>query len=129
MVQCVTEPTHQDGHILDLVVIRQDDDLVKSVIVHSAISDHYAVHVDLNTTKPRLSKKTITYRKYKDINHDVLQQDLLKSDLLLNPDDDLDNLVSQYDSSPNMPPEDFNFCYASSGPMDDWGNTRYKTDM
>jgi len=51
LVQHVSEPTHRDGHILDLAVTRQNDNIVHMASVYSIISDHMAIHIHLNVSK------------------------------------------------------------------------------
>lgn len=51
--QSVTESTHCEGHILDWVMYRPDDNAVKSTTVtHSLTSDHYTVNCILNVDVP-----------------------------------------------------------------------------
>lgn len=52
LLQHVHESTHTDGHILDYVLSRSDEDVIKSVEVSTFLSDHAAVHCDLNIYKP-----------------------------------------------------------------------------
>ena len=68
LIQHVEEPTHIFGHTLDLVITRLSDDVVRdSPRVDSYISDHGVVLFKLNSVKPSLSVKTVSYRKYKAI--------------------------------------------------------------
>ena len=47
--QYVCSPTHRAGHILDLLITRDDDQLVTSVSIHdAAFSDHFVVNCALN---------------------------------------------------------------------------------
>ena len=65
----VEEPTHIFGHTLDLVITRLSDDVIRdSPHVDSYIADHGVVLFKLNSVKPSLSVKTVSYRKYKAIN-------------------------------------------------------------
>ena len=100
--QRVKEPTHIFGHTLDLVITRLSDDVVRdSPCVDSYISDHGVVLFKLNSVKPSLSVKTVSYRKYKAINIQDFQSDLAKSDLCTNHPNSLDELhvVSCYDKT------------------------------
>ena len=48
LCQHVNERTHRAGHILDLVIIRNDDNILQSVTIQdSCISDHYTVKCEL----------------------------------------------------------------------------------
>ena len=67
--QHVEEQTHIFGHTLDLVITRLSDDVLRdSPRVDSYISDRGVVLFMLNSVKPSLSVKTVSYRKYKAIN-------------------------------------------------------------
>jgi len=99
LIQWVKETTHEDGHIIDLVITRHDDTLIKTTTVPTFFSDHGAIHIDMNATKPCVPQKTITFRKYKTINHNVLCNELSTSDLVMSPSNDLNCLVSEYESS------------------------------
>jgi hypothetical protein len=53
LCQSVTEPTHTRGHIVDWVVYRGEDGLLKSTVVdHNLSSDHFCVSCSLNLSKP-----------------------------------------------------------------------------
>ena len=48
LVQHVKEPTHNRGHLLDAVISRQTDDLVKTTSLYNpGVSDHYIVIFDV----------------------------------------------------------------------------------
>ena len=50
--QHVCSPTHRAGHILDLLITRDDDQLVTSVSIHdAAFSDHFIVNCALSMKK------------------------------------------------------------------------------
>ena len=74
--QHVQRPTHQDGHVLDLVFSRQEDNLVLGVSVEHQLSDHNAVHFEMNAAKPNPQRKKVSYRKLKDIDHTRFHDDL-----------------------------------------------------
>lgn len=98
LVQHVTGATHVNGHCLDLVISRLADDLVISTDVSSLVSDHHAVHSNLRLQKPTLSKKSVSFRKYKEIDPVQFRADLLLTSLFRNPASTLDELVTQYNS-------------------------------
>ena len=51
--QAVTVPTHAFGHTLDIVMLRANDDIVRSTTVTQLLSsDHYCVVCDLSAIKP-----------------------------------------------------------------------------
>ena len=77
MHQFVNVSTHVAGHILDVVVARPSDNFIKKVTVHDlSISDHCFVLCESLYRKPRLSKKVVAYRDWKNLNLDLLQEKL-----------------------------------------------------
>jgi len=62
--QHVQERTHRHGHILDLVISRDYDNLIKGVSVSSMLSDYCHINIDLSLQKQSVSSKVISYRKY-----------------------------------------------------------------
>ena len=61
--QLVTAPTHNHGHILDVVITREDDDLIQEVTVLDMVSDHCLIKCSLGIPKLPPISKTITVRK------------------------------------------------------------------
>ena len=57
-----TQATHRAGHILDLIITRNDDkSFIRNVDVHdSTISDHFTLIRSLDIRKPRYERKTIS---------------------------------------------------------------------
>ena len=93
--------THKDGHTLDLVITRSDDDIVSNLSIDSpfVISDHAAVHFHLMLKKPVLEKKLITFRKLRSIDFDSFGSDVTNSSLsslFSTPLPCLDDLISEY---------------------------------
>jgi len=91
--QHVQERTHRHGHILDLVISCDDDNLIKGVSASSMVSDHFLVNINVSLHKQSVSAKVISYRKYKSIDKEAFLADLLVSSLVLDPPDDVDQLV------------------------------------
>ena len=98
LIQYVDSPTHVSGSMLDLVIGRDSDNIVNSVNVEDFLSDHAAVHCSLNLQKQKHSKREITYRKLKCIDHVKFALDISESDLLQNPKTNLEDLVNQYNT-------------------------------
>lgn len=96
LTQHVNERTQIHGHILDLVISRETDDLVKNVCVSSMISDHYLVDIVLSLQKPVLPIKNMKYRKYRSIDKASFTADLNASRLISHPPEDLEKLVDAY---------------------------------
>ena len=99
LVQHVREVTHENGHMLDLVITRADDSIIKSTMVGVLFSDHHTISCVLNVGKPPLPKKQICFRSYKKIDIPKFKEDLLKMPILTNPEPTLDNLLEQYNSN------------------------------
>jgi exonuclease III len=95
--QHIDESTHTKGHIIDWVISRTEDELVKKCTVDSLISDHHAIHIDLSCTKPHPIRKTVTYRSTKDIDVPGFKKDILESALYKNAAKDVDDKVKQYE--------------------------------
>lgn len=71
--QHVDEPTHEKGHILDLVITSTSDHFVSSVdIEHDSYSDHSIILLSLCHKKPQRLTKTITTRKLRHVNTETL---------------------------------------------------------
>lgn len=79
LVQHVEGPTHKENHTLDLVISRDEDDIVSSCTVRDYVSDHNALFVELNCCKKHPERKTITYRNMKSLDSSALQADIEKA--------------------------------------------------
>ena len=98
--QHVITPTHESGNTLDLIITRQCEDLVKETPQSDYhISDHWSVICRLNLDKPRITKKTVTFRRIKDIDLRALSDEISSSDLCTNTPDTLSDLVTCYNST------------------------------
>ena len=98
--QHVTTPTHESGNTLDLIITRQFEDLVKETPISDYhISDHWSVTCRLNLDKPRVIKKTVTFRRIKGVDLGVLSDEISSSDLCANTPVTLNDLVSCYNST------------------------------
>ena len=83
LIQHVTGATHEKGHTLDLVITWEIDSvLLDSPLIGHFISDHAVVNCSLNSVKPSLSKKSITYRKIKAIDITAFKENLISSELM-----------------------------------------------
>ena len=93
--QHICSPTHRAGHILDLLMARDDDQLVTSVSIHdAAFSDHFVVNCALSMEKPLF----VIYRSFKDFDIDLFVSDIRGSFLISDPPNELDDPVALYDS-------------------------------
>ena len=66
LLQHVNETTHIKGHVLDLILSREVDDLsIVNVRIGDAVSDHFLVRCNLSIKRPQQTKRTINYRNLK----------------------------------------------------------------
>jgi hypothetical protein len=100
LVQHVTEATHSAGHILDVVITREVDDLeVQKPTVGDFISDHKIISTVINKSRDKTRKETIRYRKWKDIDDAEMGTDLEKRCANLKNMSNLNYLVQMYSAS------------------------------
>ena len=100
LIQHVTENTHESGHILDLVISRQND-FVSNVRVGEFFSDHKVISFDLKGRRPVPESKTISFRNYKKIDMDYFLREINKQfqdSQSPSSVDEYENLVDSYDS-------------------------------
>jgi hypothetical protein len=77
LVQHVQTPTHDKGHILDLVITRINEAVVTAVeVAVQQISDHAAVLFTLNVARPPRGVKTSSYRNLRSIDIANLCKDI-----------------------------------------------------
>ncbi|KAK3107491.1 hypothetical protein FSP39_015750 [Pinctada imbricata] len=84
--QYVQGPTHVRGHTLDVLISRESGSLVSCTpsiedphlfdSKGNPSGDHFAVHCQLNLTKPQRIRKTVSFRRYNKIAMTDLEQDL-----------------------------------------------------
>ena len=100
--QHVRDSTHKNGHILDLVITRSRDQLVRNVRVSDpAISDHCAVRWEVPCLKkPGLERTSVCLRKLRSIDRDQFVQDIRDSSLMNHQDfRDVSALSDCYDNT------------------------------
>ena len=77
LVQSVKEPTHNRGHIIDWVVHRSEDTIIKSTTVEQELSsDHYCVVCSLDIKLPSVPEVHRVTRSLRSIDMDAFKQDL-----------------------------------------------------
>ena len=96
--QRVTSMTHSSGHIIDFVITRSCESVVQSVSTSDMVTDHAAIHCELNLAKPKRNRTMVQYRKVKAVDRAAFIQDIVDSPLAVSPASALDALVEQYDS-------------------------------
>ena len=74
----VSGSTHKGGHTLDLLLTREaDKDSIKNLTVRNdLISDHYAVHFDIQCLLDHQAKQTLFLRNFKLMNAQDFSADL-----------------------------------------------------
>ena len=83
IIQSVQDPTHQAGHVIDLVLSRSYENLIEDVSVSDVqLSDHFIVqfYIIVQSTS-RSDSKTIFQRNFKNLDIDQFKSDLTQ-DLL-----------------------------------------------
>ena len=96
--QHVDSPTHSGGHILDLVISKDNTQLVQSVSVAEGISDHHSILIDLNIAMQKKKVVKRTFHQFKKLDMVKFQQDIINSELYDNSSADVDALAAQYHS-------------------------------
>ena len=77
LTQSVSEPTHNQGHLLNLVFSKQSDNILTSTKLHHGLtSDHTAILCKLDVSVPVQKPKTFLYRCLKKIDTGAFKQDL-----------------------------------------------------
>ena len=69
LINRVDFPTHRLVNTLDLIITSEDDFLIPCMSQGHLFSDHHMVIFNLSLPKKELKKKTITYRKLKNIDY------------------------------------------------------------
>ena len=68
LTQSVSEPTHNQGHLLDLVFSKQSDNILISTKLHHGLtSDHTVIFCKLDVSVPVQKPETFSYRCFKKI--------------------------------------------------------------
>lgn len=94
LYQSVDRPTHLANHIIDFVISRQDDKLVKQTRVSDMITDHALVKTYLAVKKPTTVHKSRKIRKIQSIDIDKFKQDMAAKLSLTAITDSPDSLAS-----------------------------------
>lgn len=97
MTQHVKSSTHHLGHMLDLIITRDGEQSAENISVkHGLQSDHYPVHFTLPCGKPPPQSRSISYRKYHQINGEAFQSDILQSALVSSSQHSASSLTALY---------------------------------
>ncbi|XP_030851793.1 uncharacterized protein LOC115928580 [Strongylocentrotus purpuratus] len=75
--QYISKPTHRHGHTLDVVIAREDENLLCSIRTDpSLMSDHVAVSCMIRGERPSTDERPQEYRKFSNIDHTLFADDL-----------------------------------------------------
>ena len=86
LLQHVNFTTHIHGHWLDLCITRSASQIVSSIFPSDGLSDHLTVIAELQSDLHRhTAKKQITYRRINQIGINAFKTDIIKSQLITNP--------------------------------------------
>ena len=99
LTQHVRSPTHIQGHILDLVITRNSENIIKGrPISDRYISDHCSVLCSLSVPRPSPTVKHISFRKLKTLDLTAFKDDIARIDLFSNAADP-EKLVDSYNNT------------------------------
>ncbi len=96
--QHVTEPTHEKGNTLDLIITNPHTSLISHKVDIQA-SDHNIILMELKLEKPPRPKKIITFRKIKDIDTVAFVNDVSQRIKDIDLDQNLQSLVDIYNDT------------------------------
>ncbi len=99
LVQRISTPTYENGHLLDYIITRESSEFASHFIVSDKISDHMALHASLTCKRPHPVRKKICVRSLKRVNDEALITDL--SGIITELDyncGDVNVVVTQYDA-------------------------------
>ena len=100
LYQHIHVPTHKDGHTLDLVLTRPEDNLVKCTSVGPRTSDHHFTHCTLDLHKPTKEREIRTTRNFKKLSRSSFHSDLSKMfDSAILSTDDMNSLAVLYNET------------------------------
>ena len=97
--QHVCIPTHIKGNTLDLVITRENELQPRGIFTNTSVSpDHYAVIFDLPENNVVQTERTLTSRKWKNLNDTEFKSDILDSDILqVTESDNVSDALGIYD--------------------------------
>ena len=97
LINHVHIPTHVHGNTLDLIITRDNEELLFSPPTGGYfISDHCFIHTKLAFPRPNFTVKSVTYRNIKDIDLGLFKSDLAETVSGLLPITDMEYLATQY---------------------------------
>jgi len=105
-MQHVTGPTHQKGHTLDVVITKNTTNNLHVCITDPVLcdqngnvsGDHFAIQFQAVLVKPSAIKKSVSYRKLRDLNITEVRQSIIDSLPPNNIQCALSDMVSNYNT-------------------------------
>ena len=103
LVQKIQEPTHTAGHTLDVLILRNNSRILKTLSVSDpglcndggkVIKDHFLICWTISVKRPCVEPKTIKFRALNKLDYNKFEHDLAKTELCALP---LDNSLSADD--------------------------------
>ena len=95
--QHVDGPTHRDGHTLDLIITRCAANFISKLkILPELPSDHKRVLCNVDLPRPVPTRKSVTYRKLRNVDIEKFSEDIAISSLNNLEGSDLDIMIDQY---------------------------------
>ena len=101
LIQNVSGSTHRLGHTLDLILSREENNVITDVRILSAdnISDHNLVTCKVKCTKPKPSTLHVKHRNTKRLDLASMIKDIEESNLITNPQSCVTELTTQYNTN------------------------------
>ena len=101
LTQHVNFPTHDQNHILDLVITSSDSSLAPSLsVTHCSPSDHFPIFTKLSVDRTPLPPPTFhSFRRLHSIDINSFLSDLQCSRLITNPPNSLGSLLIAYNTT------------------------------
>ena len=99
--QFINVPTHNKGNTLDWLISHSSSEsfISKTDVKDFLISDHFVISITTNLSKPKCETKIKQCRNLKGVNLDDFRNDLIDSELVNSPPDDVNQLANVYNST------------------------------
>ncbi|GFR72657.1 ATP-dependent DNA helicase [Elysia marginata] len=80
--QHIREPRHDGGHTLDLLVMQKNNSFIKfDKVEECRFSDLKSIHFTISAKKPKPSRKTLKYRKTKNIDIEAFKRSIVEAEV------------------------------------------------
>ncbi len=98
--QNIVDPTHYCGHVLDVLISRSSSTLLQGIYVSDialcnnegqVLNDHYSIICNVDFPIPKVEQKSISYRRFRDIDIVSFKSDIISSSTL----NDLEGTASE----------------------------------